>query len=308
MARRRKGRPIHGWIVLDKPLGLSSSRAVAAVKRALDAAKAGHAGTLDPLATGLLPIALGEATKVSSFAMAGAKSYRFTVRWGTRTETDDSEGAIIETSDKRPTADEIADAATAFEGTISQVPPQFSAIKVSGERAYAIARGGGKSELEAREITVDRLALINASDPDCAVFEVDCGKGTYVRAIARDLGAALGCCGHVEALRRTRVGPWSEADGVSLEMLQDTSPIDAPQEAWKEYLRPVATALDDIPALAVSSADAARLKRGQPLLLRGRDAPSLQGTVFVESRGEPVALAEARQGALHPKRVFNMTV
>ncbi len=307
MARKKKGRPVHGWIVLDKPGGLTSTRAVARVKRLFDAQKAGHGGTLDPLATGLLPIALGEATKVAAYAMAGAKSYRFTVRWGAATDTDDSEGEIVATADGRPDGAAVEAALARFRGTISQVPPRYSALKIDGARAYDIARAGGVVELAARTIEIDRLDLIEMPDADHAVFEADCGKGTYVRAIARDIGTHLGCLGHIVALRRTRVGSWHESDTISLDKLESLRHIGAAQEACEEYLRPVATALDDIPALAVSSAEAARMKSGQSLILRGRDAPSLQGTVFVESRGIPVALAEAKQGALHPRRVFNMT-
>jgi tRNA pseudouridine55 synthase len=306
MARRKTGRPIHGWLILDKPLGMTSTRAVSVVRRIFDARKAGHGGTLDPLATGLLPIALGEATKTVSFVMDGAKTYRFTVRWGIETATDDTEGEAIATSDVRPTRAEIEAVLPRFTGTIAQVPPLFSAIKVAGERAYDLARNGGEPELAAREVRIDRLDLVAMDGPDEAVFEADCGKGTYVRSLARDMGRALGTLGHVTALRRTRVAGFGEDDMISLEKLDELSHIAAGQETLADVLCSMETALDDIPALAVSGADAVRLMRGQAVILRGRDAPILHGTVLVASGGNPVALAEVKQGALHPKRVFNL--
>ncbi len=307
MARRRKGDPVNGWVVLDKPVGTTSTRAVAMVKRMFNAQKAGHAGTLDPLATGILPVALGEATKTVQFAMEGEKIYRFTVEWGTETDTDDAEGEAVEESAERPSRAGIEALLPSFTGTIMQVPPQYSAIKVDGERAYDLARDGEEVALEARPVEIDRLELVDMPDGDHAVFETECGRGTYVRALARDMGRALGCLGHVQALRRIRVGPFDEDDAISLEELEELSHKDAGPEALMDVLRPVETALDDIPALAVDSTEAARLKRGQPVIMRGRDAPVLQGTILVEHRGMPVALAEVSQGALKPKRVFNMT-
>lgn len=306
MARRKTGRSIHGWVILDKPKGMTSTRAVSAVRRIFDARKAGHGGTLDPLATGLLPIALGEATKTVPFVMDGAKTYRFTVRWGIETSTDDTEGEAIATSDVRPTRSGIEAVLPRFTGTISQVPPRFSAIKLGGERAYDIARDGEEPELDAREVRIDRLDLVAVEGPDEATFEADCGKGTYVRSLARDMGRALGTFAHVTALRRTRVGGFGEKDMISLEKLDELSHIAAGQETLADVLCSMETALDDIPALAVSGADAARLMRGQAVILRGRDAPILHGTVLVASGGNPVALAEVKQGVLHPKRVFNL--
>ena len=306
MARRRKGNPVHGWFILDKPLTMTSTRAVGAVKRAFNAQKAGHGGTLDPLATGLLPIALGEATKTVSYVMDGAKTYRFTVKWGEETETDDREGAVTETSDRRPERAEIEALLERFTGEIQQTPPRYSAIKVDGARAYDLAREGEAVELEARPVTVDRLEIVDMPGSDETVFEADCSKGTYVRALARDIGRALGTFGHVTALRRTRVGPFGEDDMISLDYLSELSHIPAGHERLAELLCSVETALDDIPALAVSGAEAARLKRGQAVILRGRDAPILQGTVLVASGGNPIALAEVKQGAIHPKRVFNL--
>ena len=208
MPRRKKGRPVHGWLIFDKPLNMTSTEAVGTIKRLFDAQKAGHAGTLDPLATGVLPLALGEATKTVSFAMDGEKSYQFTVRWGAQTSTDDSEGEVVETSEARPKVADIEAALENFRGPILQVPPRFSAIKIAGNRAYDLARDGEPVELEAREVTINTLELIDHVDPSTAVFEAECGKGTYVRAIARDLGRVLGCHGHVSALRRTRALPW----------------------------------------------------------------------------------------------------
>jgi tRNA pseudouridine55 synthase len=306
MARRKTGRPVHGWVILDKPLGMTSTRAVSAVRRIFDARKAGHGGTLDPLATGLLPIALGEATKTVSFVMDGAKTYRFTVRWGVETATDDTEGESIATSGVRPSRADIEAVLPRFTGAIEQVPPRYSAIKVAGERAYDIARDGEEPDLAAREVRIDRLDLVAMEGPDETVFEADCGKGTYVRSLARDMGRALGTFGHVTALRRTRVAGFGEDDMISLEKLDELSHIAAGRETLADVLRSMETALDDIPALAVSGADAARLMRGQAVILRGRDAPILHGTVLVASGGNPVALVEVKQGALHPKRVFNL--
>lgn len=304
--RRRRGRPVHGWLVLDKPEGMTSTRAVAAVKRLFDAAKAGHGGTLDPMASGLLPIALGEATKTVAFVMEGEKRYRFTVRWGVRTDTDDSDGTVVEESDERPSRAEIEALLPRFSGEIEQVPPRYSAVKVEGERAYDLAREGEEFALGARTVRISELALVEVPDADHAVFEASCGKGTYIRALARDMGEALGTCGHVCALRRTGVGPFGEDDMIPLDNLEELSHIGAGRERLEEVLRPVETALADIPALAVNRAEAARLSNGQAVILRGRDAPILHGTVYVTFQGSPIALAEVKKGALHPKRVFNL--
>ena len=306
MARRRKGRPVHGWLILDKPVGVSSTDAVARVKRAFQAAKAGHAGTLDPLASGILPVALGEATKTVPFVVDGIKSYRFTVRWGAETDTDDSESKVVETSDVRPSRADIERLLPDFIGEIEQVPPRFSAIKVSGARAYDLAREGDEFELSARAVQVNRLEIVEIPDQDHCVLEADCGKGTYVRALARDLGRALGCFGHVSALRRTRVGPFKEDATISLAKLEEIGHSAAGLEGLDAVLAPVETALDDIPALAISGDDAAKLTRGQVVLLRGRDAPIINGPVYATSRGMLVALGEVKRGELRPKRVFNL--
>ncbi|MGB0058364.1 MAG: tRNA pseudouridine(55) synthase TruB [Methyloceanibacter sp.] len=306
MARRRKGLPIHGWLVLDKPQGMTSTQAVSRVRHLYSAQKAGHAGTLDPLATGVLPIAFGEATKTVPFAVEGNKQYRFTVRFGAATDTDDADGTIVATSDRRPTLPEIEAALPSFVGEISQVPPRYSALKVGGARAYDLARDEEDFELAARPALIESLTLIDMPDPDHCVIEARCGKGTYVRALARDLGIALGSLAHVTELRRTRVGPFAEEAAISLAKLQELGHSAAGRDALLSVLQPVETALDDIPALAIGGQDAARLKRGQPVLLRGRDAPILKGPVYATSRGTLVAVGEVSQGELRPTRVFNL--
>jgi tRNA pseudouridine55 synthase len=305
---RRDKRDIHGWIVLDKPIGMTSTQAVAVVKRLFSAKRAGHAGTLDPLASGGLPIALGEATKTVPFVMDGRKRYRFTVCWGEERDTDDTEGQVVKTSEARPTAEQIRALLPRFTGTIEQTPPRYSAIKVQGERAYDLARDGAVVELAPRPVEIHQLELIEQIDNNRSVFEAECGKGTYVRALARDIGRILGCFGHICALRRTLVGPFGENDMILLEQLEALCNRAASGEgSLADALLPVETALDDIPALAVTRADAARLHRGQAVLLRGRDAPNSSGTVYVTVAGRLLALAEIGNGELIPKRVFNLT-
>lgn len=305
MARRKKGRPVNGWLVLDKELGRTSTQALAAVKRLYDAQKAGHAGTLDPLATGVLPIAFGEATKTVSYAVDGEKAYRFTVRWGAETTTDDSEGEITETSEARPSVAEIEAQIDEFVGEIEQVPPQFSAIKVDGNRAYDLARDGEDVQLDARTVVIDDLRIVATPDADTTVFEAECGKGTYVRAIARDIGRKLGCRGHVVELRRLQVGPFTEEMALTHEDLAEALE-DGGLEALAEFLHPVEAALRDITELSVTPADAANLARGQAVLLRGRDAPVFSGPFYAMSRGRVIALGEADRGQLRPTRVFNL--
>jgi len=305
--RRRDKRDVHGWLVLDKPVGMTSTHAVGVIKRLFTAKRAGHAGTLDPLASGCLPIALGEATKTVPFVMDGRKTYAFTVRWGEQRDTDDAEGRATATSDQRPSAEAIRAVLPRFTGTIEQVPPRYSAIKIAGERAYDLAREGETVEIASREVNVHRLDLIEMSGPDHAVFAAECGKGTYVRALARDMGLALGCLGHVSALRRTAVGPFTENTMIPLERLEALCHRAAAGEGnLADALLPVETALDDIPALAVSRADAARLQRGQAVLLRGRDAPVFRGLASVMASGQLVALAEVDRGEIVPKRVFTL--
>ena len=305
---RRDKRDVHGWIVLDKPIGMTSTQAVAVVKRLFSAKRAGHAGTLDPLASGGLPIALGEATKTVPFVMDGRKRYRFMVRWGEERDTDDTEGRVVRTSEVRPTADAIRALLPQFTGLIEQTPPRYSAIKVQGERAYDLARDGEIVELAPRPVEIHQLTLVEQMDKDLSVFVAECGKGTYVRALARDIGRILGCFGHICGLRRTLVGPFGENDMIPLEQLEALCNRAASGEgSLADALLPVETALDDIPALAVTRADAARLHRGQAVLLRGRDAPTCSGTVYVTVAGRLLALAEVGNGEIIPKRVFNLT-
>jgi tRNA pseudouridine55 synthase len=304
---RRDKRDVHGWVVLDKPVGMASTQAVGAIKRLFKAKRAGHAGTLDPLASGALPIALGEATKTVPFVMDGRKLYRFTVQWGEERDTDDAEGRVTQSSDSRPSEAAIRAALPGFIGNIAQIPPQFSAIKIAGERAYDLARDGETVELAARPVSIGRLELTAMPTPDRSEFEAECGKGTYVRSLARDIGRQLGCFGHVCALRRVAVSPFGEKTMISLEQLQAMCDRAAAGEiSLADALLPVETALDDIPALAVDRADAARLQRGQAVLLRGRDAPIFTGTIYVTAGGQLQALAEVDRGEIVPRRVFNL--
>ncbi len=305
MARQRKGLPVHGWLIFDKPKGMTSTQAVSKVKRLYQAAKAGHAGTLDPLATGVLPIALGEATKTVPFVVDGSKEYRFTVCFGAETDTDDAEGKVVAQSDCRPSRAEIEARLPDFTGEIEQVPPRYSALKVDGARAYDLAREKESFELPSRRVSIDWIKFIDRPDSDHCVLEARCGKGTYVRALVRDLGRALGAYGHVESLRRTRVGDFAEDRTVPLAALEALGERGG-HEALLGALEPVETALGDIPALAVSSPDAERLRRGQAVLLRGRDAPIIEGAVYATLRGNLVAIGEVERGELKPKRIFNL--
>ena len=304
---KRKKRDVNGWLVLDKPVGMTSTHAVSVVKRLLQAKRAGHAGTLDPLASGLLPIALGEATKTVPFVMEGRKIYRFTVRWGEERDTDDAEGRATETSAERPTAEAIRALIPRFSGLIEQVPPRFSAVKIDGERAYDLARDGEVVELAPRPIEIHHLELVETPDPDHSVLAAKCGKGTYVRALARDMGRALGCFGHVVALRRTAVGPFTEQISINQEALQLIPQSGAGDDiVTAPALLPVEAGLAALPALRVSTADAGRLARGQAVLLRGRDAPVMEGWVSVSAHGGLVALAQVEKGELRPRRIFNL--
>jgi tRNA pseudouridine55 synthase len=308
MARKRRGTPVHGWLVLDKPLGMSSSRAVAMVRRLLDAAKAGHGGTLDPLATGVLPVALGEATKTVSYAMAGRKRYRFTLRWGEARDTDDGEGRIIAASGLRPGREAILAALPAFEGLIRQRPPDYSAVKVSGQRAYALARGGATLALDARVVEVARLRLLDVPDADHAVFEAEVGKGTYIRALGRDLGLALGTYAHVTELKRLSVGQFTIDRAISLDKLA----LLGHSAATSEHLLPLETALDDIPALALTEDEARALRCGRAVThLRPQgwariDAFADGATIRATSNGRLVALVAIEAGLIRPVRVMNL--
>ncbi len=294
---RPKKRDLNGWVVLDKPVGMTSTQAVGAVKRIFGAKKAGHAGTLDPLASGILPIALGEGTKTVPYVMDGRKAYRFTVRWGVETNTDDSEGRAVGTTQDRPARDAVEALLPRFTGVIAQVPPRFSAIKIQGERAYDLARDGEVVELQARDVSIERLSIV-AHDGETTELEAECGKGTYVRAIARDMGRALGCLGHIVALRRTRVGPFSLADAVTLDDLRAAAdPVPA-------GLKAVEAGLKEIAELVVNRDAAARLRRGQTVLLRGRDAPLDASPVYASCAGAVVALGAIQNGEFVASRVF----
>jgi tRNA pseudouridine55 synthase len=303
---KKQRNKIHGWVVFDKPYGMTSTQAVGKMRWLFNAEKAGHGGTLDPLASGLLPIALGEATKTVSYAMDGRKVYRFTAAWGEERTTDDLEGEVSNRSDARPTRKQIEPILSEFTGEIMQAPPAFSAIKVDGERAYNLARAGEAVQLEARPITIEALRLTDIPDPDHATFEVICGKGTYIRSLARDLGRRLGCLGHVTMLRRIAVGPFTEAHMISLEKLEELSHKAAGGNAMDGALLPIETVLDGIPALAVDEEKAQRLRQGQPILLRGANAPIAEDAVLVTCGGKPVGIAAISQGSLKPKRLFNL--
>jgi tRNA pseudouridine55 synthase len=307
---KRKRNAINGWLVLDKPYGITSNEALGKIKRILSPEKVGHAGTLDPRASGLLPVAFGEATKTVPFVMDGRKVYRFEVTWGVETNTDDTEGEVTATSDQRPSPDEITAVLDEFVGTIMQVPPIFSAIKVDGERAYDLAREGEAVELEARPIEVHRLTLVECPDENRALFEAECGKGTYVRALARDLGRSLGTCGHVTELRRLLVGPFGEEDMVGLdelleaaEGLEDGAGVD---DLVAEFILPVRDAMDALVEVPVSLDDAARIRKGMAVLLRGRDAPLNTGVAFASHADVPVAIGSIDKGRFQPTRVFHL--
>jgi tRNA pseudouridine55 synthase len=297
--------PVHGWLILDKPYGMTSTQAVGKVRWLFNAEKAGHGGTLDPLASGLLPIALGEATKTVSHAMDGRKIYRFTAQWGEERTTDDLEGEISATSGKRPSREEIESILPRFTGAIMQAPPAFSAIKVDGERAYDLARAGEAVDLAPRPVLIGELKLV-AAEADHATFEVTCGKGTYIRSLARDMGRALGSAAHVSVLRRVAVGPFTEAHMISLENLDDLSHKAPGGNAINGALLPIETVLDGIPALAIDADQARRLRLGQPVLLRGANAPIAEDAVLVTSGGKPLGIGLIEQGSLKPKRLFNL--
>ncbi|WP_306117362.1 MULTISPECIES: tRNA pseudouridine(55) synthase TruB [unclassified Roseitalea] len=306
--RKKKGRPVSGWLVLDKPLGLGSTQAVSKVKWLFGAQKAGHAGTLDPLATGILPIALGEATKTVPYVMDGTKIYRFTVCWGRQTTTDDAEGETVETADARPERAAIEALLPRYTGVISQRPPQFSAIKIGGERAHALARQGEAAQIAAREIEIDRLDIL-AHDGATTEFEVECGKGTYVRALARDMGRDLGCFGHVCALRRTVVDPFEEADAVTLAALERAAG-DAGEDRQAQHaaldamlLKP-GDAMAGFPRVELSDDQARRIRLGNDAIIRGRDAPLAEDEACAFHKGRLLAIGEIAHGCFKPRRVL----
>ena len=308
MGRRRKGKPIHGWLVIDKASGVTSSNVVNMARRILDAQKVGHGGTLDPMATGILPLAFGEATKTVSYIMDGFKEYSFTARWGESRDTDDAEGRVTATSSHRPNDTAICEVLRHFTGEIKQVPPAYSAVKVAGRRAYDLARAKEAVDLKARTILVKKIELIDMPDEDHATFRVVSGKGAYMRGLARDIALAVGTLGHVSALRRTRLGPFTTDDAISLDKLSELGHI-APAE---DLLRPVATALDDIPALAMTEEEARRLRCGQAVsaLSVARRTPLTHlnpgDTIFAMTEGKPIALTRYEGGEIRPFRVLNL--
>ena len=298
---RKKGREVSGWLVVDKPAGVTSTTVVNKVRWALDAKKAGHAGTLDPAATGVLAVALGEATKTVPYITDALKCYRFAVRLGAATNTDDAEGEVIATSGQRPTDDEIRAGLPAFRGEIQQVPPQFSAVKVDGERAYALARAGEEMDLAARDLWVESLVLLERPDADTAILEMVCGKGGYVRSVARDLGQALGCHGHVLWLRREWSGPFDASDGVTMEKIEAL----ARTEALDALLLPLEVGLADLPELKATAEGAARMRNGNPGMVLASDV-DYGDEAWASYQGRPVAVGIYKSGELHPSRVFNL--
>jgi tRNA pseudouridine55 synthase len=299
MGRKRKGRDISGWLVVDKPAGMTSTSVVNKVRWAMDAKKAGHAGTLDPEATGVLAVALGEATKTVPYITDALKAYTFTVRLGQATNTDDAEGEVIAQSDMRPSDDDIKQALTPFLGDIMQVPPKFSAVKIDGQRAYKLARDGEDVELSARPLWVEELILVDRPDADHVVLEMTCGKGGYVRSIARDLGAALGCHGHVKELRRIWSGPFEVEDGLSIEQIDEM----AKTEALDDYLHPLETGLADLPELKCTPEGATRLRNGNPGMVLASDV-EYGDEAWASLDGKAVAVGVYKSGELHPSRVF----
>lgn len=301
MGRTRKGRDISGWLVIDKPAGPTSTAIVNKVRWAMQAKKAGHAGTLDPDATGVLAVALGEATKTVPYITDALKSYAFTVRLGQATNTDDAEGEVINSSDARPTDDEIKQALGAFVGDIMQVPPKFSAVKIDGQRAYKLARDGEDVEIAARPLWVEELILTDRPDNDHVTLEMICGKGGYVRAIARDLGAALGCFGHVRELRRVWSGPFEASEGLTMAQVEEmaqTADLDA-------HLRPVADGLVDLPEVRATPEGATRMRNGNPGMVLASDV-EYGDECWASLDGVPVAVGRYKAGELHPARVFNL--
>jgi tRNA pseudouridine55 synthase len=322
--RKKKGRPVSGWMVLDKPLGMGSTEAVSKIKWLFGAEKAGHAGTLDPLASGMLPIALGEATKTVPYVQDGAKVYRFTVSWGEERSTDDLEGEVTQSSAARPDEQAIRRLLPKYTGVIMQTPPQFSAIKIAGERAYDLAREGEAVEIPAREVEIGRFDLVEMRGADATVFEIECGKGTYVRSLARDMGRDLGCYGHISELRRTEVDPFTADDLVTMAEIEEaiasvpleaTEEGEAPQaprpgpEQWKALdalLMDTGSALDCLPQVVVNDDTAARLRLGNPVIVRGRDAPVQADEACAFARGRLVAIGAIEAGMFKPKRVFSL--
>lgn len=319
MARRgkKKGRPVSGWLVLDKPIGMGSTEAVSKVKWLFQAEKAGHAGTLDPLASGMLPIALGEATKTVPYVMDGAKTYRFTVAWGEERSTDDLEGPVTKSSDTRPAESDILALLPKYTGVIMQTPPQFSAIKIAGARAYDLAREGETVDIPPREIEIGRFELLETTPEGQTVFEIECGKGTYVRSLARDMGRDLGCFGHIAGLRRTEVDPFTTDGLVTIAMLEAARFGDAEEaegdaddradagfDAIDALLVDTGAALECLPQVVITDEAAHRIRLGNPVIIRGRDAPVEAEEACATARGKLVAIGAIEAGMFKPKRVF----
>jgi tRNA pseudouridine55 synthase len=305
--RKKKGRPISGWLVLDKPYDFGSTEAVSKIRWLFKAQKAGHAGTLDPLASGMLPIALGEATKTVPYIMDGRKIYQFAVTWGEERTTDDLEGTVIKQSDARPDINAIGAILPEFLGVISQVPPQFSAIKINGERAYDVARSGDKMDIPARDVEIFRLDITDCEDKNVTRFEVECGKGTYVRSLARDFGRKLRCFGYVSELRRSSVLPFEQSELVPLSeliALEEIEDDDERLEKLDKYLIDTKEALSDLPHIAVSSDQAMRIRNGNPVMITGANAPINEHEVFATDKGKLLAIGEISFGEFKPKRVF----
>jgi tRNA pseudouridine55 synthase len=311
--RKRPTRSVSGWLIFDKPHGMGSTDAVSLIKRLYRADKAGHAGTLDPLATGILPIALCEATKTVPYLMDEHKTYVFTVAWGDERTTDDLEGEVTKRSDKRPLREEVEAVLPRFTGIIQQTPPQFSAVKINGERAYDIARDGERVEIASREVEILHLTIIDMPDANHTVFEVECGKGTYVRALARDMGRLLGCYGHISSLRRTSVKPFNEEHSVTQAELQGASlhAVNAADELGPDrfavldaLLQKPEAALVSLPHIALGEDAAQRIRMGNPAIIRGRDAPFDTAYAYVTAKGKLLAIGEVRFGEFHPSRVF----
>jgi len=295
---KRVKRPISGWLVLNKPYDMTSTEAVGKLRWLFSARKAGHAGTLDPLATGILPIAFGEATKTVPYVQDGEKLYRFTLQWGATTTTDDAEGSVLETSEHRPDEAGLRAVLPRFIGIVTQVPPAFSALKIDGERAYDLARAGDTVELAPREIEIHGLTLIEHG-PETSRFEVACGKGTYIRALARDIAEALGSKGHVAALHRAAVGPFKDADAVTL------ADVESLTEAERDkLLQPIAAGLAGIAEIRLDPAQAVIVRHGNPVLLAGAGAPAFLAEAWASCRGEAVAVGTVEAGQFQPRRVF----
>jgi len=320
VARKKKGRPVSGWVILDKPVGMGSTEAVSKIRWLYKAEKAGHAGTLDPLASGMLPIALGEATKTVPYVQDGAKIYRFTVSWGEERATDDLEGPVTARSDARPDEAAIRALMPKYTGVIMQTPPRFSAVRIDGERAYDLARAGEEVEIAPREVEISRFDLVER-DNDKALFEIECGKGTYVRSLARDMGRDIGCYGHVSTLRRVSVDPFEAEDLVTLDEIEAAADVPpkgedgerpklAPEEeasrlgALDQLLIETAAALEGLPEIVLGEDAANKVRLGNPVICRGRDAPVEAADAYATLRGRLIAIGEVEAGAFKPRRVF----